>query len=405
MTFLASIRVAVRSVLANPLRSVLTTLGVVIGVAAVVTTISIGTGARQSVQDQLTQLGTNLLTVIPGRQTGPGGIGQGLGTAQTLTVEDARAILESLPDVEAVAAEFSRGAQVVAGPYNDVTNVSGVTEAFPEVRNWYPVEGTFFGEVDLQSRARVAVIGKTVRDTLFPDGGAVGQHIRINRVAFTVIGVMESKGATGFGDRDDVVFVPLTAAQRRLFGVDHVRAIYVKVRDANLMSGVQGQVEALLSSRRRIPEGGEPDFVIRNQADLVQAFQGVTQTITMLLSAIAAVSLVVGGIGIMNIMLVSVTERTREIGIRKAVGATRRDVLMQFLVEAVALSMVGGALGILLALGAASTISAVAGWATIVTPWAVAMAFGFAAAVGVFFGLYPAQRAASLDPIVALRYE
>jgi putative ABC transport system permease protein len=216
---------------------------------------------------------------------------------------------------------------------------------------------------------------------------------------------MESKGATGFGDRDDVVFVPLTTAQRRLFGANHVRAIYVKVRDANVMSEAQEQVEALLSARRQIPEGGEPDFVIRNQADLVQAFQGVTQTIATLLSAIAAVSLIVGGIGIMNIMLVSVTERTREIGIRKAVGATRRDILMQFLVEAVALSLVGGAIGAMLAVGAARTVSAVAGWATIVTPWAVAMAFGFAAAVGIFFGLYPAQRAASLDPIVALRYE
>ncbi|MDR5682427.1 MAG: ABC transporter permease [Armatimonadota bacterium] len=405
MTLRASVRIAVRSLLANPLRSMLTALGVIIGVAAVVTTIGIGTGARHSVQDQLTQLGTNLLTVIPGRQTGPGGIGQGLGTVQTLTEADARAILESLPDVEAVTAEFSRSAQVVAGSYNDVTTVSGVTESFPEVRNWHPVEGTFFGETDLTSRARVAVIGKTVRDTLFPDGEAVGQQIRIQRVAFTVIGVMESKGATGFGDRDDVVFVPLTTAQRRLFGVNHVRAIYVKVRDAGLMNEVQEQVEALLSSRRRIPEGGEPDFVIRNQADLVQTFQGVTQTITTLLSAIAAVSLVVGGIGIMNIMLVSVTERTREIGIRKAVGATRRAILVQFLVEAVTLSAVGGAVGILLAVAATRAISAVAGWVTIITPWAVVMAFSFAAAVGVFFGLYPAQRAASLDPIVALRYE
>ncbi len=227
----------------------------------------------------------------------------------------------------------------------------------------------------------------------------------INRALFTVIGVMERKGATGFGDRDDVVFIPLSTAQKRLFGVDHVRAVYVKVHDAARMDAVAAQVESLLRVRHRIREDQESDFVIRNQAELVQAFTGVTQTITLLLAAVAAVSLVVGGIGIMNIMLVSVTERTREIGIRKAVGATPQDILLQFLVESVLLSVGGGLLGIGVALGAAHGIAQTAGWMIIVTPGAVLLAFGFAVAVGLCFGLYPAYRAARLDPIVALRYE
>jgi putative ABC transport system permease protein len=405
VSVLASVRVAVRALGGNPLRSVLTTLGVIIGVAAVVTTVSIGAGARRSVEEQLTALGTNLLTVLPGRAEGPGRVGQGLGSVQTLTWEDALAIQRSVPEVEAVAAEFNRTAQVVAGGYNDTTNVSGVTPSFPHVRNWQPVEGAFFTEEDMRRRARVAVLGQTVRETLFPGQDPVGQTIRIQRAQFTVIGVMDRKGSTGFGDRDDVVFVPLSTAQKRLFGVDHVRAVYVKVRDAASMQAVASRIEGLLRERHRIPEDGEPDFVVRNQADLIQAFTGVTQTITLLLGAIAAVSLVVGGIGIMNIMLVSVTERTREIGIRKAVGATHRDILVQFLVEAVLLSVGGGVLGVLVALGAARTVAALAGWATVVTPQAVLLAFGFAVAVGLFFGLYPAHRAASLDPIVALRHE
>lgn len=405
MTLLASVRIALRALAANPLRSLLTTLGVIIGVGAVVTTVGIGAGARSSVEEQLTALGTNLLTVLPGRVAGPGGIGFGLGTVQTLTWEDAQAIHAALPDVEAVAAEFSRPAQVVAGPYNDTTNISGVTPSFVEVRNWRPVEGAFFGELEMRTRARVAVIGQTVRETLFPDRDPVGQPIRINRVLFTVIGVMERKGSTGFGDRDDVVFVPLSTAQQRLFGVDHVRAVYVKVRDASRMDAVAAQVESLLRTRHRIREDQESDFVVRNQAEVVQAFTGVTQTITLLLGAIAAVSLVVGGIGIMNIMLVSVTERTREIGIRKAVGATPQDILLQFLVESVLLSVGGGLLGVGVALLATRAISGFAGWMTVVTPGAVVLAFGFAVAVGLFFGLYPAYRAARLDPIAALRYE
>ncbi|MBM3450289.1 MAG: FtsX-like permease family protein [Armatimonadetes bacterium] len=402
---LTSLRLALRALRGNPLRSILTMLGVIIGVAAVITTISIGTGARQSVERQFSALGTNLLTVIPGRITAPGGISTGGGAAQTLKIADAEAIAQSLAGVEAVAAEFSRSGQVVFGPQNDVTTISGVTPSFPAVRNWNPESGAFFTEADMRGRARVVVIGKTVKDNLFGDADPVGQTIRINRLSFTVIGVMEGKGSTGFSDRDDAVWIPLSTAQKRLFGVDFVRSIYVKVRNPERMADVQGQVEALLRTRHRIREGADSDFTVRNQAEFVRTFQGVNETITMLLTGIAAVSLIVGGIGIMNIMLVSVTERTREIGIRKAIGATRRDILVQFLVEAIVLSIAGGAVGIALAFAASGALASSTGWPLVTPTWAIALASGSAAAIGIFFGFYPAARASRLDPIQALRYE
>ncbi len=399
-----SLRIAMRALRATPLRSFLTALGVIIGVAAVVTTVAIGNGARASTQAQLSALGTNLLFIFPGRMAGPGGIGQSA-PVQTLTVGDAEAIRDAVPGVRGVSPEFRRPATVVAGAVNDVVTVQGVTPAFIEVRNWKPSEGAFFTADDLRRRARVALIGQTVRRTFFPDVDPVGRRIRINRSTFLVVGVMEAKGASGFEDRDDAIFIPLTTAMHRLFGATSVGQIFVQVQEGVDANAVMDGVEALLRRRHRIADGEASDFTIRNQADLLQTFQGVTQTITLMLGAVTAVSLVVGGIGIMNIMLVSVTERTREIGIRKAVGATRRDILLQFLVEATFLSVGGGVIGIALGLTAARAISAAAGWATLVTPAAVLLAFGFAVAVGIFFGLYPAQRAARLDPIVALRTE
>ncbi|MGH2426824.1 MAG: ABC transporter permease [bacterium] len=403
----SSIQIALRALAANKLRSALTMLGVIIGVGAVVTMVSIGQGARASVAQQVQALGSNLLTIFPGSAGGQFGVRQGAGSLQSLKLEDAQTIPEEVEEVEAVTAEFSRTAQVVYGSENTNTGISGVTTAYPEVRNFRPESGAFFTEADMDSRARVAVVGRSVVENLFGDRQAspLGATIKINRVSFTVIGVMEEKGATGFNDRDDVIFVPLTTAQRRLFGVEHVRTIYVKVRNAEEMDRALEKVETLLRGRHRIAPGEDSDFTIRNQADIVGALQGVTQTMTLLLGGIAAVSLLVGGIGIMNIMLVSVTERTREIGIRKAVGATRRDVLSQFLVEAVVLSVTGEIAGILLGVGGSKLISQLAGWATLVSPWSLVMAVSFAAAVGIFFGIYPAQRAAGMDPITALRYE
>ncbi len=402
----SSIQIALRALAGNKLRSILTMLGVIIGVASVVTMVSIGQGARQSIASQVQSLGSNLLTIFPGA-AGQFGVRQGLGSLQTLTLDDAHAIAQGVPEVEAVTAEFSRPAQVVHGNENTNTSVSGVTPDFQEVRNFNVQDGSFFSEADMTSRARVAVLGRTVVQNLFGDRDAVplGATVKINRATFTVIGVMEEKGATGFNDRDDIIFIPLTTAQKRLFGVDFVRAIYVKVRDAESMNAAQDEVENLLRSRHRLNAGADSDFNIRNQADIIATFQSVTRTMTLLLGGIAAVSLLVGGIGIMNIMLVSVTERTREIGIRKAVGATQRDILTQFLVEALTLSITGGLIGLLLGVAGSQLISRIAGWATLISAGSVIMAVTFAAAVGIFFGLYPAQRAAALDPIVALRYE
>jgi len=402
----SSLQIALRALATNKLRAALTMLGVVIGVAAVVTMVSIGQGARQAVAAQVQSLGSNLLSVFPG-SAGQFGVRQGLGSLRTLTSDDAQAIAAGVPEVEAVTAEFTRSAQVVRGAENVNTSVSGVTPAFPEVRNFHVETGAFFTDADMASRARVAVLGRTVVENLFGDRAAspLGATIKINRITFTVIGVLEEKGATGFSDRDDVVLIPLSTAQRRLFGVDFVRAIYVKVRSAEEMTAAQEGVETLLRGRHRIQPGEDSDFTIRNQADIIQTFQGVTRTMTLLLGGIAAVSLLVGGIGIMNIMLVSVTERTREIGIRKAVGATRRDILIQFLVESLVLSVTGGVIGLVAGVGGSRLVSQLAGWATLVSPGSVLMAVGFAAAVGIFFGIYPAQRAAALDPIVALRYE
>jgi len=407
MSIRDTLRVALRALVANPLRAVLTTLGIIIGVAAVITTVSIGTGAGASIRQQLTSLGTNLLTVFPGRIQTPFGIGQGVGSVQTLEAEDGEAIAEAIPGVEAVTAELSRSVQVVGGTQNDNIRISGVTPSFPTVRNWPTTQGAFFGEEDMRSRARVAVIGSTVAKTFFPETDPIGQTLRINRVPFTVIGVLQTKGSTPGpqGDQDNAIFVPLTTAQRRLFGTDSVGTLYIKVREADQMTAVMEEVRKVLRTQHGLREAAEDDFTIRNQADLVNTLQSTTRTITMLLSGVAGISLLVGGIGIMNIMLVSVTERIREIGIRKAVGGTRRDILLQFLVEAVLLSSAGGALGIGLGVAAAGSISAVAGWSTIVTIQSVLLASGVAAGVGIFFGLYPAQRAASLDPIAALRHE
>ena len=401
------VRVALRAIRTNPLRAGLTMLGVIIGVGAVVAMVALGAGARAAVAARVQNLGSNLLIVVPS-SVNVGGVQQGLGAQQTLMWDDALAIKDEVPQVEEVAAEFSRTAQVVFAGANTATSVVGVTPAYQDVRNHHVVQGAFFTDEDMQARARVAVVGPNVVESLFgsPDADPIGANIKINRSTYTVIGVLEVKSASGSStSRDDVVLVPLTTAQKRLFGVTYVRQIDLKVRSSEEMDDAEKAMSEVLRARHRIAPKGENDFRVYNQADVLSAQLGVSQTMTLLLGGIAAVSLLVGGIGIMNIMLVSVTERTREIGLRKAVGATRADILLQFLVEAVLLSVSGGVLGILVGAVGAQLLSRTLGWATIMSVQAALLAFGFSVAVGVFFGYYPARRAASLDPIEALRYE
>jgi putative ABC transport system permease protein len=403
MNLASSLRIALRAIVGNPLRSLLTMLGVIIGVGSVVAMVAIGQGARQSTMQQVQALGSNLLTVFPGSAQ-VGGVARGE-QVQTLTIEDADAIRREIPNVIGVSPELTRTAQVVFRSENSNTRVSGVTPEYERVRNTRVVRGEFITDAHLRSRARVALVGPTTA-RLFGDTDPIGQRLRIRGTTFDVIGVLESKGATGFGfDRDDIVLVPLTTAQRRLFGARHVGTIQVQINTEDAMPVSQEAVIDLLRARHRIQIDREDDFSIRSQADILQAFTSVSQTMTALLGGIAAVSLIVGGIGIMNIMLVSVTERTREIGIRKAVGARRRDILTQFLVESVALSVTGGVIGVGVGILGTRLISRLAGWATVLSGQAILLAFLFAVAVGVFFGLYPAQRASRLDPIEALRHE
>jgi ABC-type antimicrobial peptide transport system permease subunit len=403
VTLLASARVAVRAMRATPLRSLLTALGVIIGVASVVTMVAIGQGARQATTEQVQALGSNLLTVFAGTPS-VGGVARAE-PAQSLSLEDAEAIRTGVPGVTGVSAELQRQAQVVYRGENTFTRILGVTPEYETVRNFRAVRGSYFTDDEMRARARVALVGQTVAARLFGEVDPVGAQVKIRGVTFTVIGVLEAKGATAFFDRDDVVLVPITTAQRRLFGTRSVGAIQVQVASEAQMPAAAEALAALMRTRHRLAPGQADDFTIRSQADILQTLTGVAQTMTVLLGGIAAVSLVVGGIGIMNIMLVSVTERTREIGIRKAVGARRRDILMQFLVEAIALSAGGGVLGIGLGVLATRLIAQFAGWATLLAPSAIVLAFSFALAVGLFFGLYPAQRAARLDPIEALRHE
>jgi putative ABC transport system permease protein len=404
MNLSASLRIALRAIRSNPLRSLLTMLGVIIGVASVIAMISIGQGARQSTVQQVQSLGSNLLTVFAGASQF-GGIAA-TSQVRTLVLEDAEAIAAEVPGVAGVSAEFSRQTQAVFGSQNTYTSVTGVMPSYADVRNFHAAQGQFISDDDMRRRAKVAVLGKTVVSELFGDADPIGQRIRIQGVTFTVVGVMEAKGA-GFGpggDRDDVIFVPLTTAQTRLFGVTYVRQIYVQAASEDDLPAIEQSVTDLLRTRHRLA-GGEDDFSIRSQADILQTLGGIANTMTLLLGGVAAVALIVGGIGIMNIMLVSVTERTREIGIRKAVGARRADILLQFLVESVTISVAGGLIGIATGILGSRLITRLAGWATLLQPQALLLAFTFAVVVGVFFGLYPAQRAAKLDPIEALRHE
>ena len=415
MSLSESIRLAFRGLAVNRLRSALTMLGIVIGVGAVITLLSVGQGVDRYIRDQFLAIGTNLLFVIPGSLDE--GSRPGIRTVQSaaLTIGDARALSDPLrvPDVVKAASELTRFTVVSAGKRDTTPQVSGVTPEYQEVRNWKPVQGTFISEADVAGHSRVAVLGQKVAERLFPDDPLpLGKTIKINSIPFRVIGIMEKKGGTGFGDQDNVVFVPLTTAQTRLFpsrtlsGEYRVSVIYVQASAEDRMDAAADQISAVLRERHKISYKDDDDFSVINQADLVNIFGQITGVLTIFLGAIAAISLLVGGIGIMNIMLVSVTERTREIGLRKAVGAKRRDILMQFLIEAVVLSLVGGFIGIALGgIGAFAVGQLAKELKTFVSLQAVLIATGFSAAVGLFFGIYPASRAARLHPIEALRYE
>jgi putative ABC transport system permease protein len=389
----------------NRMRSALTVLGIVIGVAAVIATLAIGQGARAAVQAQIRALGANVLTVLPGTVTA-GGARSGMGSITTMTPEDAAAIKQECPAVELVAPTVRTAAQVVAGANNWSTQVQGTTADYPLVRQWPVESGVFITDSDVRGAAKVCVLGSNVAQQLFGGADPIGQTVRLKEIPFRVVGVLTSKGGQGFGgNQDDIVIVPLTTAQRKLMGITYVNSINCSAVSEAAVTEAVSQITDLMRQRHRIRPGDNDDFFIFTQLEIASSAEATSKVMTLLLASIAAVSLLVGGIGIMNIMLVSVTERTREIGIRRAIGARRRDILLQFLAEAAFLSLAGGALGVMLGMVSASLVSSLARWPTMIEPTAVAMAFGFASMVGLFFGFYPARRASRLDPIEALRYE
>ncbi|HUO75657.1 MAG TPA: ABC transporter permease [Candidatus Paceibacterota bacterium] len=395
------------SLTANKARTALTMLGIVIGIGSVIAMISVGQGAQGSIEARINALGSNLLLVEPGATRGVGTtVSAGRGSATTLTLEDSDAIAQSVTNVSAVAPEASRRFQVAARGTNTNTQVTGTVPAYLDVRNVQVADGSFFTDAQVQSGARVAILGPTTRDDLFGAGSeAVGETIRINSTEFTVIGVTVAKGGTGFGSQDDMIYVPITTAQRYLTGGDTVTTISVQATDQQAMTQVQQDVTSLLLDRHHITDPTLADFSVLNQEDIVATATSVTGTFTLLLGAIAGISLLVGGIGIMNMMLTTVTERTREIGLRKAIGAKRTDIAMQFLAESVALTVIGGVTGIALGWIGASLISSIGGVTTAVSGSSIILAFGVSAAIGVAFGYYPARRASALNPIEALRYE
>ncbi len=406
MDFRESSSVALGAVIANKMRSALTMLGIIIGVGAVITMVALGEGAQRAVQERIQALGSNLLFVSPGASRS-GMVSMGAGSRINMTRKDIEAILAQSEDIVDVVPEFSRSVQVKYGNRNTNTRITGVTPNYGEVRNVAAVAGRYFTAQEEAARARVCLIGSTVRGNLFELGeDPVGKTVRLSRMNFQVIGVLETKGQSGgWMNPDDQILIPLATAQMRLFGVDHVTNAALKVAEAALMEKAFYDVERVLRRQHRLRDNQDNDFSIRNQADILATFTSTSQTFTSLLAGIAGVSLIVGGIGIMNIMLVSVTERTREIGIRKAVGARRRDILFQFLMEALALSLIGGLLGVLLGVSASHLLARLAHWNTLISWQAIVVSFLFSAMIGIVFGLYPARRAARQDTIVALRYE
>jgi len=406
MDLVAIIRIAMRALARNKLRSILTMLGIIIGVGAVIAMVSVGQGAQQQAQQQIAAMGSNMLFVQSGT-VNRGGMRMGWGATKTLVYDDLLAIMRECPSVKAAAPGSQASAQVVFGNDNWATNINGTEPQYFDIRSWPMVEGSSFSQDDVSMAANVAVIGETVRKNLFGATDPIGETIRINNLPFKVVGLLIPKGTSAAmgEDQDDIILVPITTLQKKITGQDWLRWIMVSAVSKDASYTAQQQITALLRDRHRIRSGQDDDFFVRNLADMADLADQNARLFTILLGSIASISLLVGGIGIMNIMLVSVTERTREIGIRMAIGATEGDVQQQFLIEAVVLSITGGGIGIISGMGASYLITQTLGWPVLVSTTAIVAAVLFSMAVGVFFGFYPARKAARLDPIEALRYE
>src|SRR5438105_12720594 len=407
MNFLAILKVAVRALNRNKLRTALTMLGIIIGVGAVIALVSIGQGAQAMIQDQINGMGTNMMFIMPGNVFF-GGASLGAGAASTLTEEDVEAMLKEIPTIAAASPIVRASGQLVFGNQNWFSQIQGTNEKFPQIRNWKVELGEFFTDLDVRSADRVIVLGKTPADKLFSGVDPVGQMVRVRNLPFRVVGVLAAKGQSMVGqDQDDTAIVPYTTAQRKLLGqqIPSINQAMISAISPEASAVTETQVAGLLRQRHKIQPGQADDFMVRNMTDVAQTSAQITTLMTILLGSIAAISLIVGGIGIMNIMLVSVTERTREIGIRMAVGARPNYIRLQFLAESLVLSLVGGFVGVVIGGSVAALIARVLGWPTLVSALSVLVSFAFATAIGIFFGYYPAHKAAALDPIEALRYE
>ena len=399
------IKVAFKSIVKNKMRTLLTMLGIIIGVAAVIVMVAIGKGAEKRIQDQIASMGTNLLTIFPGSMQSRG-VRMGPDSGVQLTLDDVERLKRDATLVQAVSPMVRSGAQLIGGSGNWNTSVWGVSEQYLEIRDWTLSSGEFFSSADVRAQNKFCVVGQTIVRNLFAGDDPVGQQLRVRNVPFRIIGVLKERGQSSFGmDQDDLIIAPYSTVMTRLSGHAHVNQILVRAVSLEQMDQAQAEVTRIMREAHRIPEGGEDDFTVRNQTDIASTAQETSSVLTMLLASIASISLLVGGIGIMNIMLVSVTERTHEIGIRMAIGARGRDILVQFLIEAVVLSLSGGLIGVLIGFLATWIVNMATDWITVISPTNVLLSFGFAGAVGIFFGYYPARKAAALNPIEALRYE